>query len=546
MIKIKKCGMYWLPIIIFLSLLYIKYFNNGGIILGGEGNFIFDFQNHKEVYGYTWFNIGYGWPNVIPNPVGLNHLFLILLNEITSSYRIVNFSLIAIIFIMPYTAMCLFLSDLGVEKKIVIAISTLYVINPFTISYLQSFNQWNNLCLAIIPFLYFIINRFHCQKLIILISVGILTRLLSFSLYNPPTAGIVIISLIICPFILGFNHKKSLILIILSLSGFIIFNIDWLSVMIYSILNGITQEIFTKDFSAKWVSVVSGGGFNALYEVLTLNVLQNKNGENFGYYSSTIVSTISIIITIVVIIGNIINENRRNLILTFSILFVIFLTKGNALPFGEVYSLLIEYFPYFYIFKTPTEKFGILYIFLIMLGLAVTSKKIIKIRNIVVLVAIILYSYPIIWGNALASKYTVDTRVVTRNIKINKEHWEVITYLNKHYRDQRILTYPGSGNYQSLIRAEDEYYSGLDFVLNNAHIKYIYPEIDSELFKLPINKTWIETLRSKNISAIIYNENEEYWFGSSYDGDKRAAHLLLDDLLPNRIIIGSYHIWDLR
>ena len=542
---------YLIPITLFALLLYLKFYSDGGIILGGEGNFIIDFELHKKVYGSIWFDIGYGWPNIIPNAVGVNHFILNSVSEITKNYRVVNYVLVLCLFIMPYIAMASLIAAMQMKVSEVILISVIYVINPFTISYLQGFNQWNNFSITLLPLILLVYLKIE-KPIYIIIVIGIITRLLSFSLYNPPTAAIVIFVILIGPMLILKEINKKIILKSASgIIGFALFNIDWLSVLIYSIFNGVTDQIISKEFSLNWVSVVSSAGLGGIFEVISLNSLQNKNGNNYSYYSSTFMTIANISAYSAIVLIAIYTNNKLRMISAL-ILLVTWLAKGVAYPFGELYYFLLEKMPFFYIFKTPTEKFGILLVFLLILALANIIKyfertyKSIFIYRAILLFYLIIYIFPIINSDALASSYRVDKRNVSRKIILNDDKLLAIKYLNENLNNSIVMTYPGNGNYQSMIKEGENYYTGLDPVLNNSNIRYIYPELDKELYSKPINKEYKDELKKRGIRGIVYNSNEEYWFGSAYDGKRESVLFELNPLFGEPILFGGYHIWIIR
>lgn len=547
-VKIKNYLLvYLLPITLFALLLYLKFYADGSIILGGEGNFIIDFELHKKVYGSTWFDIGYGWPNIIPNPIGINHYILNAVGYATNNFRLTNYLLILSLYTLPYIAMAGLI--LAMKMKILDAflIGSIYVINPFTISYLQGLNQWNNFSIVLIPLLILIYLKIN-RLIYIFILTGIVTRLFSFSLYNPPTAAIVVLVILIGPLlVISVKDKRLLLTSASGILGFTIFNLDWLSILIYSMINGVTDQIITKEFSVSWVSVVSSAGLGAMYEIMSLNSLQNKSGSNYSYYSSTFVSMANIIAYSAILLVAILKKNTKLKMLAGLILLTTWLAKGVAYPFGELYYLLIEYFPFFYIFKTPTEKFGILLIFLLVFTMAHNIKDLsTRTKTILLSLYFIIYLFPLVNGDAIASSYMVDKRVVSRKIFFDEDKISAIKFLNKYLNNEIIMTYPGSGNYQAMIKYGKIFYTGLDPVLNNSNIRYIYPDLDKQLYSLPVNQAFKIELRKRNIGGIVFNSNEEYWFGSSYDGKKESVLMELNPLFGDPIEVGGYYVWVIR
>jgi len=286
---------YCLPLVILGILLQYHFYIDGSIILGGEGDFFIDFARHSYVYGSAWFSTGYGWPNVIPSAVGINNFILTTLSNYFENYQLVNFVLIFLIYASAYLSFLILSIYLGVSRKLSIIISILYAVGPFSINYLQALNQWNVFSISIMPLIYFCVLKFSSNKFKLFLAIGLVTRLFSFSLYNPPTAAVVISVIFIASlhYILsnGAISIRSIVdylkLIFISLLGFLIFNLDWLSVLFYSIQNNYIDAIFSQDFALSWAGVVSGQG-ELLFKALSQRQIIASGTSIDAFYNSTL------------------------------------------------------------------------------------------------------------------------------------------------------------------------------------------------------------------------------------------------------------------
>ncbi len=552
-LKFFKILVIFIPLLILGLSLWINFYKEGSLILGGEGNFFIDFSRHSEFYGTSWFKVGYGFPNVIPNAVGFNNLFLIKINEIFSDIRITNFILIFLLFALPYLSFLCLGSFFKINLITLTIISLLYVINPFSITYLQAHNQWNNLSLALIPLLYFFTLRFYKNNFFLFLAIGIITNIFSFTLYNPPTAVIILSSIFIATihaYFINQDSKKTLTILTSNLSayiGFILFNLNWISVLIYSIYNNVIDQVFDRSFAIDWAFAVSIGSAILSKGFLFFHVMTNY-GILEHFYSNLIINFVWISFIIIILYYTLINGTiGKFFVLLFSLL--LFLSKGASPPFGDIYIFLMKNIPFFYLFKTPTEKFGILLLFLFFVMILIISKdKSKKFLEKTIYTIFFVTLIPITLYDGLAEKRNDGNYVVSRIFQFNKHDIDTINYLSTNFKDERILVLPGGQNYQVMIDRGKSRYTGLDPILNNSHISYFDPSadrfnIDNSFYLNFFTEGWFDNLKKKNITGIYCNQNETYWFGKKLNKD---CNNLKDILLPHQkdfIQIGDYFIW---
>ena len=146
--------------------------------------------------------------------------------------------------------------------------------------------------------------------------------------------------------------------------GFLVFNLDWISVLYYSIQNNIVDSIFTSEYAVNWASSVSSQS-DLLFKASSNRQIIASNTSLDLFYNNALIVFLSYALTGLLIIKCAISKNIILKVLSILIVAMIFFTKGMSPPFGLIYAQLMENVPFFYIFKTPTEKFGLLLNFII-------------------------------------------------------------------------------------------------------------------------------------------------------------------------------------
>jgi hypothetical protein len=238
------------------------------------------------------------------------------------------------------------------------------------------------------------------------------------------------------------------------------------------------------------------------------------------------------------------NRNAVIKLFAFLIVLLIFLTKGMASPFGAVYLYLMENVPYFYIFKTPTEKFGILLNFLIFIALAnvISEKKEFLLKALTWIFAAFCI-IPIVFMDGFAASSDDGNYKMSRRQVFSENDSRVINYLTSNYYNMRVLSFPGGLNYQVMIDSKYGVYTGLDPILNNAHVSYIHPALDTEIYKDIFSLDWLHRLQEKDISAIVYNTKEIPWFGKSIKIGTNTLSRYFIKIGMKETVIGNYYIW---
>lgn len=519
---------------ILIALALLPYYSNGSVILGGEGNHFLDFSQVFYKYGYTWQDID-GLPAF---SLGMPFAYSFILAPIQRFFSIqfANFIFIFSLFFLPYLSAFLVCRQLRASPFISFLISLFYIVNPFSIYYLWCLNQWTIIPLAVIPLFFWIILRYYNNNFKLFSYFGIASFMFAFANANPPLMVIIQVSLMISVIIAGyyynrqfsfFNFLQTYILLVLS---FILFNIWWIANWFVTL--GSAQRIYTMDFALYWLDMVIGNIRAITFKAFTFSYLiPDDTAYNFfsAMYNMAI-SNIIILIPISIVVFCLFFYHiktdkyvKKLMLFLFSFwLFLIILIKGSSFPFGFFYKFMYQHVPFFHIFKTPTEKFGVLYIFIfsVLLIFIMNSLKATKYyKRIICLFGFYLFfcSVPIITGNILPDYYL---GIYGLNAYASRKYVDKAEYkffrdkVNKDATDYKILSLPGSRNYQVCLSNDDsKYYTGMDPVLYNLNKPFISASFGPQpLFDNISSKNYDKLLGLYNIKKIMINEDSFPWF----------------------------------
>lgn len=533
LIQLKNSHMFFLILYgVLLSIALIPYYTNGTIILGGEGDYFLDFSMYSENYGFTWLSVcGSGLPMYAPSANGLNILLLIICEKLSGSIAITNFILIFSIYFWPFLGMYLVCKEVKASPFISFIIAFFYVINPFMLYYLIAINQWNVFSVAVMPLLLWGILKYYDANFKQFFLFGVISTCFSFAYANPPMLVIIQISILLSVVMASYYHNNRFILteVIKKYSvvffSFVSFNMWWILVLFHSLSSA--KEFYSKEFAVAWLNIVTCFA-NTLGTIwhLTNHIPRDSSHDFFSYWYNTIPARfitlipIFVILVYVFIIRNEKTRNALNLTIFGVLLTVLFFVKGNADPFGFIYSLMFKYIPFFNIFKTPTEKFGLLYVFIFTVLLLIVLKESNKKSYFKYFIGgvtayLIFCSIPAITGNILPEYKVSPWGYVSRKYKDKTEYKQVREFFNKDMIPYRILSLPGAGNYQILMdNYGGKHYSGLDPILNNINKPFIAPHHNIHLLYSNFSSVGYKKLLGiYNVGKIMINKTNRPWFG---------------------------------
>ncbi len=244
--------------------------------------------------------------------------------------------------------------------------------------------------------------------------------------------------------------KKYLLMMCLTLiaSSFFIFN------LVYAYLN-ISRGVFFSPPIGNIAFIFLEKGMRGIFQFLydwsiALYYSPKQPHPYYQYYFNPfiIISTFLIWIlslSAVVVNWKMIKDKRSLLLIIGSLLFAIFLIKGDQPPFGSLNVFLYKVNPIMGIFRTPGSKFGVpimLYLSLLILF----ALNVNKYRTISISLIAVVFIHTLIFFNPY--RYigldTVRTQRFTATVPL--EYQDVAKILNESDKEGALLLYPGINN----------------------------------------------------------------------------------------------------
>ena len=514
-----------------LSLLH--FYKGGSIILGGEGNYILDYSSHLETTFHQWLSrFGLGEANMAPGGNTFNILFLTLIEVFFENDAIANFALIFSMYFLPFLGMYLIAYELKAKPHLCCLIALFYTINPFTLEFLISTNQWNNFALSLIPILFWLVLRYYHDNLKLFLFYGSTSALFSFAYTNYPLNAVINISTILAVYIVSLYRNERFLFFeffkkyLLAFSAFLIFNGWWLLNIFQAVGSALNR--YTADLATNWLIDTVSAVENPLAKSLSLTHMSTPSEYSFvGYYFHTPIAFFIGVIPILLAVAGVFLNNKTSLqkllihilVLTLT---TIFLLKGANPPFGSIYLFLFENVPFFNIFKSPIEKFGVLHIFLLsilLLFIFQTAKnsKYHK-KGAILLAGYVLFCMgPLLTGNLIPDMHFNNVGTATRKFTEQPQYKKLRKQINQEKLVYKILSLPGMGNYQILLDSlEGKKYVGMDPLLMNTNKGFLASQFDTEIMAL-YDFTLDEKIHNLfgvfNIGKLVINGNSQPWYG---------------------------------
>ncbi len=562
--KIRKIVVSCLPLFIFglfLVTILLPFYKNNGIISGGEGSYYLDFSSLFNNYGFTWNNYGTG---VFAFSLNFAYVFhLIFLQNLFHNEKIINFLEIFSIYFLPFLAVYLLSLELRVKPVLGFLLAIFYIANPFSVNFLKSINQWNMLAAYILPSFFLIILKFYNEEKKLFLIFGFNSLLFAFTNANPPTMAIYQIAVILFIILVALHKKEKKVSEVIRkylivISSFFLFNFWWIITWFYAF--SIIKDSYSKEFA---ISILRGTlKFKpALWQTFNLvNLLGFPVEKNYDYtiaYFGRWWSPFLLAIPTVILIYSLLKENLKvftkdkllllkesfhlgidfvfsskqikphklQVVLLLMLLIVGYLSKGVQGVFGDFYEYMVYHLPLFSIFKSAAEKWGILFVFLLTLYLIFLFKdfKRNQFYNSVLalfIIYIIYISVPFLRLQFIPD-YTFDDKIVgSRKFVDKKDYQDLRKKLNADPLEYRVLSLPGSLNYQIALKIKDNrYYTGNDPILNNTTKAFIAPYNGNFNQRFPLlfdsisDPKYFKLLGLYNIRKIVLNRDEYPWFG---------------------------------
>ena len=532
MMKIKNLI---LPLVAILLLILIYFFQGDFLILGGEGNYFLDINSVKDLYRYTW--MPYGGTGVVNPllhfPVGIFDFFSVL-QSVGLSSNIISTISVFLIYFLPFMAMYVLLCKyLKINFQISTLISLFYILNPFSTYHLGGLMFWNTAPMFVLPIVFGIIYKYFFDYRKLFICFGIFTLLICFSFANIPYLGIFHIFLVISLIIISYLHKNKFEVkrvlfnfVILEL-GFMLFNLWWLIPLIKFSLFDLPMAGLKKS-AINWAKYAAAGNGLIMNKLFTLRTLIGFKSSDYSfftkYYNNNPMKLISFIPFIMIILGLLfkkVRNKKENVVILatlFFLLVVFFLNKGVNKPFNNVYALLLEKVPLFFIFRSPLEKFSIPSVFLVSLILAFLLRAQKRLISYFLLgLYLVVFSIPYITLNFISDCKVSANINVSRLFVDKSEYKQIREVLNNEKLNYRILSLPGSLNYQvAMLTHDQKYYTGMNpvlYAINKSFIATYSGEQFNIIYDNISNENFSKIVSLFNINKILLNKDIYPWSG---------------------------------
>ena len=536
------------------------YYTDGRLLLGGEGNFVLDYPTYLRNFYFTWnpTMMGTGLPNLAPMAFGANILFLSGVQSLTASVRLASFAMIFLLYFIPFSFMMAAARRLSLRPFASFLIAAFYVLNPFNFYFLNSLNPWNVSVLGLLPMVLWVCLRFLDRPRLLFLTYGCLTAVFSFGLTNYPLHiifhGAALLSLATAMLVREEEWRWSLFVRRAGIlfSGFFLFALWWLLPLCLTMSSAVS--LYTESFAQGWLNTTVRGAFPIWPRLLLLSVLipRDPSYDFFAFWYHLPWATLILLIPLMIVIHSVFFEKKekreaRVLLFLFSTVLVsLFLAKRNAFPFGFIYIILFKTVPFFSIFKTPVEKFGLLYTYLLTVSMALCVRSLWQRRGyrwaITGLALYVAYAaLPLVTGYMIAD-YRTALGYMQRSYKEKAAYARVRQEINADAKDYRLLGLPGVGNYQvCLPTADGGYYTGIDPIQMNLNKPVVVAYNDVQLRRLFFEnfgcRHYARLLGLFNVRRLLVNPDQHPWFG--YVGTMHAAgdlEQLLDGIMPSRRI----------
>jgi hypothetical protein len=543
--------LYPLGMIPVLSLALSKYYFDGSLILGGEGNHVLNFTEHLKSTSYQWFSVyGQGMINLAPSGTGVNILLLALLENISKNLFITNFILVFCFYYFPFLGMYLSAREINLRPSSASLVALFYLINPSILQYLVNLNQSNASVVTLMPFLFWITLRFYKDNLKLFLFSGIITTAISCAYTNQPLGIIANLSSLISLLIISLHLNKKMIFseffkkYLIVLSAFILFNSWWLLNLFYGTIDAL--RFYSKSGAEAWLTQTVDVVAAPLLKCLTLTILTSDYGVDFignlhNSFPGHVIKLIPIALVIwICFFSRQIHQKKIINCIFILMLLAMFLTKGTNPPFGELYLFLFKHFPLFHMFKSPIEKFGLLYIFLftlllLFIFLNIKNSKENRTFHFFIGGYLIFCFIPIATGNIIPDVNIGNYGKSVRKYADKPEYINFRASIIQEKLNYKIMSFPGMGNYQVLIKTgENSNYTGWDPLLKNINKGFLQPVFGphiTEFYTLLTQDSAQKMFGMLNIGKLLVNPDSIPWFGNVGSSDPHVIRKRFD-LLP--------------
>lgn len=557
---LKRNWLFFIAVLILLFTLFLKY-QEGRIIAGGEGSYFLDFPLLFNNYSYGWTNWGTG---MYQFSINFGYVFhLIILQLLTQNERLVNFIMIFSIYFLPFMMMYFLSKEFKLSSNMSFIIALFYLSNPFMINFLKPINQWNMLSAYILPSYLFLILKYYDHKWKLFWLFGLNSLFFAFTNANPPTMVIYQIGLLLFVlFAINYHEKKPTFFTFIKkysllLTSFFVFNLWWIANWFYIFVDA--KEGYTKQFALSWLrgkEIFIPEHFRVITLTSLLGFPQIASYDYIARHYSYFFVPILLFIPIGIIIYFFSKRELKEKHLFLMGIMVVtmgFLAKGVKNLYGSFYELLVMKVPLFSIFKSAEEKWGILHLFLFTILLILVLQKLkkdkyYKVVKIFIIIYTLYVSIPFLIGKYIPD-YQYNKKITGSRIFLDKSEYQNLRKeINQDNTQYRLLSLPGSANYQIALKMENEkFYTGNDPILSNINKQYIAPYNGTStqrfnlLFDNLKNPHFADLLGFYNIGRIVVNKDTYPWFG--YREKETISEI--KEIFKNKFQLNSNNTFDI-
>lgn len=474
---IRKILPKYAPVIIyaFLAIIfYLTHYKEGFLFLRGDTGYPLDPEIYLKQHMFTWFNTY--WTGQPAGHAAFNFAFpllavIYLLNLVLDPSQSQMVLLTCLFFASGYLPYVFFSLATPESLKSNILGGLFYMLNITIIGEWYVPNPWFLLAYIGLPVTaigcYFLV-KYYWRGVFWLIF-GYLSIASGFA--NTPLVLITILSNILIVFYFGIskniNFSKQLFLIASLVITFVLTNLWWLSLLLDFRQEGeVIYSTQNLNVSQGWIShwAVDSSRNANIFNLLTNSFTPSLAGSSTPYsklLENTFIAGLYIFLPIIFLAYLLNHFKTPHIAYLLIVYFVImFLVKGTQAPFGSIYLLMLEHIPYFIIFKTPAEKFGVLFLFWQAFILTITFKK--NLHIVVGALIILLLAYPAYTGNLFPDISTNKGIKLKARQKVPWSYKEVAAIINEDEFNGRVLLLPLVKNYQVTYNSIN--YRGLPFL----------------------------------------------------------------------------------
>lgn len=468
-------------IIILVSLLLsLTWFHDGIPFGSGESGILFINPGwHLEATRYAWKS------SLLGNVVGITtassptYWLLSVLEKLGGKDYLFQAIIVFIVFVTSGIGIYLLTRELfpKLNRSAFLVAVLFYWFNPFSLV-----NIWNRFINNYIVFfgmlplaLFLFIKGVKNYKPVYALGIGILSLIFSFAFTSLPFNLLMwLLFLYTTIFYFFVGEKKNRIKVVkffvLTLIIFVLLNLWWISQLFSLTTSGNLAETFNSFFT-------TAGNLSTL-TVLSdklgqiQNLLRFKHGTFFSessiwwrqVYDFGPIKAIEFIVPGIILY--IIWKKRKNYsVLYLATLFFIgiFLSKGNALPLGEVFEAGFTKISSLQVFRNPFEKFGLLMTLSAAPLFAIAFHQFRHIKKLLILctVVLVLWTTPFITGLVFSGSNTEKPSVIRSYKTIVPRYYEEINNFFKNLEQPfRFLLFPIGG--EGITYNWQNQYSGIE------------------------------------------------------------------------------------